>query len=66
MVIMTINRNEVSCSYYSHDEYDNECDDDTKAFVMKLHDNLNEFYANKNREFKIKINAFLNENSKLF
>lgn len=38
---------------------------DVEAFVMKFHENLKEYYS-KNEELKIKINALLNENSKLF
>ena len=40
-------------------------DDDLETFIMILLESLKEVYA-KNKDLKIKINALLNENSKLF
>ncbi|KAL3527750.1 hypothetical protein ACH5RR_012406 [Cinchona calisaya] len=60
MAFMALGNNEVSCSYDSCDD-DN---DDIESFIFKMYKCLKESYA-WNKELKIKINALLSANSKL-
>ena len=64
MAFMAIGDDEKStCNSFL--ENDDEHDNDLELFVVKLHENLKDSYA-KNKDLKIKINALLYENSKLF